>query len=133
VFSTTAISVSINGGGSFSPLGYFQSDPLGTVNSNQQWGSTLVSITEDGGGPLATGATHLLVEFFAVSNTQGRYQDPFDGVNPYTGLDDNFPAAFESPLVFEIDVTAVPEPTSLALGGIVLGALAAVRRRARRR
>src|SRR5690606_35601535 len=39
-----------------------------------------------------------------VSNTAKNMQDPFDGVNPFTGLDDGQPKAFESPLVLEIDV-----------------------------
>ncbi|HMO87424.1 MAG TPA: hypothetical protein PKC18_21135, partial [Lacipirellulaceae bacterium] len=71
VFSTTVIHTSSDGGGSFSPLGYFQSDPSGTINTGQ-WGSTMVTITNAGGGFLATGVTHLVFELFAVDNTGGQ-------------------------------------------------------------
>ena len=54
-------------------------------------------------------------------------RDPFDGVNPFTGLDDTLTAAFVSPLVMEIDVFAVPEPATLGL--LLLGGLAVLRRR----
>jgi hypothetical protein len=74
-------------------IGYFESDPLGTVNSGQ-WGSTLVRISDDTNAPLAAGATHLLFEFYAVDNTRGQYRDPFAGVNPFTGIDDGLTAAF---------------------------------------
>lgn len=130
VFSTSAISASTNGGGSFTPIGYFQSDLSGTVNANQQWGSTLVEIV-GGGAPLVTGATNLIFDFYAVSNTQGEMRDPFDGVNPLTGVDDGLAAAFESPLIFEIDVLAVPEPAAcgLFLGGLALFSVCRASRR----
>ena len=128
VFSTTVIHTSSDGGGSFSPLGYFQSDPSGTINTGQ-WGSTMVTITNAGGGFLATGVTHLVFELFAVDNTGGQMRDPFDGVNPYTGVDDGLTAAFVSPLIFEIDVLTVPEPASIAAALTALGGLAALRRR----
>jgi len=51
---------------------------------------------------------------------------PYDGVNPFTGLDDGLNAAFVSPLVWELDVLAIPEPSTLAL--LVLGLLALRRR-----
>lgn len=129
VFSTTVISTSTNGGASFAPLGYFQSDPSGTTNPGQ-WGSTLVEITESGGGPLAVGVTNLIFEFFGVDNTGGQMRDPYDGLNPYTGVDDGLNAPNSSPLIFEIDVLAVPEPASCVLlaGGAGL-ALALSRRR----
>lgn len=128
VFSTTAISASTDGGASFSPVGYFESDPTGTINSGQ-WGSTLVRIYDDAGTPLVTGATNLIFEFYSVDNTGGQYRDPFDGNNPFTGIDDGLTAAFVSPLVWEIDV--IPEPATglLALGGFVVGVI--VRRRTR--
>lgn len=116
VFSTTAISASTDNGSSFSPigLGYFESDAPGTINSGQ-WGSTLVRIFDDGGAPLVSGATNLIFEFYAVDNTGGQYRDPYDGMNPFTNADDGLTAAFVSPLVWEIDVIAVPEPASCAL------------------
>lgn len=127
VFSTTVVNYSTDGGNSFSLLGYFQSDPSGTVNVGQQWGSTLVEIFDDASPTLLAGVTHLQFNLFAVDNTAGQMRDPFDGVNPYTGLDDGLTAAFVSPLIFEIDVIAVPEPTTLALLG--LGVLLLWRRR----
>jgi hypothetical protein len=128
VFSTTVISTSTNGGGSFSTLGYFQSDLSGTVNLGQ-WGSTLVEITDDAGGALATGVTHVIFDFYAVDNTQRELRDPFDGVNPFTGIDDGFNAPIASPLIWEIDVIGVPEPTAAALAAMTVVAVAMQRRR----
>lgn len=126
-FSTTAIRYSTDNGSSFHHLGYFESDPLGTVNAGQ-WGSTLVQIYDDGGAPLVAGATNFIFSLYAVDNTGGQYRDPFDGVNPFTGVDDGLTAAFVSPLVLEIDVIAVPEPASWALAGLVLAAAGLARR-----
>lgn len=133
IHNTVVVKYSTNNGGSFQELGYFESDPLGSVNGGNK--STFLEITDDSGGALATGVTNLIFEFYPVSNTQGQYRDPFgggfdavhgDGVNPFTGLNDAFDGAFESPLVWEIDVL-VPEPASLALLG--LGGLMVLRRR----
>lgn len=115
VFSTTVISLSTDNGANFAPLGYFQSDPSGTVNAGE-WGSTLVTIFDDASPVLASGVTNLQFEFYAVDNTGGQMRDPFDGVNPFTGVDDTLTAAFVSPLIWEIDVTApIPEPSSMVL------------------
>lgn len=127
VFSTTVVSTSTDGT-TFAPLGYFQSDLSGTTNAGT-WGSTLVAITNLGGGALATGATHVRFELYGVDNTGGQMRDPFDGVNPFTGVDDLLNAPNSSPLVFELDVIAIPEPGSLAICGTALAALATARRR----
>ncbi len=135
VYSTFAVYTSTNNGGAFNLLGYFQSDPLGSVNNTgtpdaSRWGSTLVKVFDNASSTLASGVTNLQFDLYAVDNSQGQYEDPFNGINPFTGLDDGFGEAIASPLVFEIDVLAVPEPTSIVLvfGGLV-GALGIVRRR----
>lgn len=48
--------------------------------------------------------TNLQFNFYSVDNTLGEMRDPFDGVNPFTGVDDTLTAAFVSPLIYEIDV-----------------------------
>lgn len=122
IFSTTVIRFSTNNGGSYTQLGYFQSDPSGTVNSGTgtpghlEFASTLVSIFDDAATNLISGVTNLQFDFYSVSNTQGQLQDPFgddldpanpdipENTNPFTGTIDGIKAAFESPLVWEIDV-----------------------------
>lgn len=125
VFSTTVVSASTDNGANFNVLGYFQSDPSGTVNPGL-WGSTYVSIFDDASSVMLAGVTDLIFELYSVDNTQGQMQDPFDGVNPFTSVDDGFAEATASPLIWEIDVN-VPEPTSMALLG--LAGLAMLRRR----
>jgi hypothetical protein len=94
-------------------LKYVESDPLGTVNQGT-WRSTFVEIFDDSSSILASGVNELRFDFYLVDNTGGQYRDPFDGVNPFTGLDDNLsPQAQQAPLIWEIDV--LPEPASLML------------------
>jgi hypothetical protein len=114
VFSTTVISLSTNGGTTFDLLGYFQSDASGATNSGQHQ-STMVEIVDSLGGWLATGVTHLQFDFYAVADNSGQMLDPFDGVNPFTGIDDGLGAAFVSPLIWEIDVIPAPAPVTLAV------------------
>ena len=129
IFSTTVVSYSVNGGGTYDVLGYFQSDPSGTLNnpgSSPRYYSTMVSIYDDASPLLRAGVTDLIFELYAVDNTGGQMRDPFNGVNPFTGLDDGLNAAFVSPLIWELDVVPIPEPSTLAL--LVLGLLALRRR-----
>lgn len=133
IFSTTVIEYSLDGGDTFNLLGYFQSDPSGTINSAGHPESigqkaTMVSVYDDLGAALIpAGVTDLIFKLFAVDNTQGQMRDPFDGVNPYTGIDDGLSAPNTSPLIMELDVFAVPEPATLGL--LALGTLALIRRR----
>jgi hypothetical protein len=133
IFSTTVVRYSDNGGSTFNLLGYFQSDPSGTLNnsgSSPRYNSTMVSIFDDATPILMSGVTDIIFELYAVDNTAGEMRDPFDGVNPFTSIDDGLSAAFESPLVWELDVVAVPEPSTLALSALgLLAAWPVIRRR----
>lgn len=112
IFSTSVISYSTNGGSSFALLGYFESAPLGSVNNEQGVpGSTEdralhLKIFDDASDVLVGGVTNLQIDLYAVDNTGGQYRDPFDGVNPFTSVDDQLTAAFVAPLIWEIDVVA---------------------------
>lgn len=70
---------------------YFQSDSTGTVNDGigNSWQSTFMEITDDSSAVLAAGVTHVNVEFYSVHHTDNTIEDPFFGVNPFTGIDDN--------------------------------------------
>jgi hypothetical protein len=123
VFSTTVINYSTDGGNNFNLLGYFQSHQSGTLNQTGAIGSVYLDIAGDAAAPLLTGVTHLQFMLYAVDNTGGQMRDPFEGVNPFTGVDDGLTAAFVSPLIFELDVVEVPEPATLGLlclGGLLL-------------
>jgi hypothetical protein len=90
-------------------LGYFQSDPSGTINNESTEGvipnaATLVSIFDDAAPLMLTGVTNLQIDLYAVDNTQGQMRDPFEGVNPFTGIDDGLTGPNTSPIVWEIDV-----------------------------
>jgi hypothetical protein len=110
IFTTTVIRYSINGGADFSLLGYFESAPLGSINNEQgPVGATAdhalhLEISDDASTVMIAGVTNLQFDFYAVDNTGGQYRDPFDGVNPFTEIDDGLTAAFVSPLIWEIDV-----------------------------
>lgn len=110
IFSTTYIEYSTNNGFTYQPLGYFQSDPSGTLNNEtsvpleQRLKSTFVRIFDNGNSTMLSGVTNIIFNFYSVDNTGGQMRDPYDGVNTITGLDDGLTAAFVSPLVLEIDV-----------------------------
>ena len=125
IFSTTVIYTSTDGT-NYSLLGYFQSDPSNTQNNASTPGgpngSTLVRIVGSDATPLADDVTHIRFDFYAVSDLSGVMRDPFDGVNPFTGVDDGLAAAFVSPLVREIDVfgaLSAPVPGDYDGNGIV--------------
>ena len=62
------------------------------------------SAVPDNGDIVSAWLTNLQFDFYAVDNTQGQYRDPFDGVNPFTEIDDGLTPAISSPLIWEIDV-----------------------------
>jgi len=135
IFSTTVVRYSSDGGDTFDLLGYYQSDPSGTMNndaSSPRYYSTMVSIYDDTTPLLRAGVTDLIFELYAVDNTGGEMRDPFEGVNPFTGVDDGLTAAFVSPLVWELDVVPIPEPSALALFLIASAVFACRRGRCRR-
>lgn len=127
-FNTAVVRYSTDFGANFSTLGYFQSDPSGTLNNYEavpRFYVIMQRVYDDTSPTLLAGVTSLIFDFYAVGDEQGEMRDPFDGVNPFTGLDDQLPAAHLSPLLWEIDVIAVPEPGTLLL----LALLGLLRRR----
>jgi hypothetical protein len=116
VFHTYTVRFSTDGAQTFTEPVYVQAHLSGTRNS--QWRAVLSQLTVPG-GRLATGVTHIDFSFYSVDNTLGEMRDPFDGLNPFTGLDDALSAAFVSPLVWEIDVLGIDSPPRVA--GSVVG------------
>jgi hypothetical protein len=115
VFHTYTVRFSTDGALTFTTPIYVQSHASGSLNNSSvnQWRVVLSQLTESA-GLLASRVTHVELDFFAVDNTQGEMRDPFDGANPFTGLDDSRSAAFVSPLVWEIDLLGHYSPPILA-------------------
>jgi len=135
VFHTYTVEFSSDAGSTWSSPLYVQSHASGTINNAtvNAWRNVLTQLTEPGAS-LAAGVTDLRFDIYAVDNTGGQMRDPFDGINPFTGVDDGLGAAFVSPLIWEIDVLpgaagVIPEPSSLALLASGLGFLPFLRRR----
>lgn len=114
VFHTYTVRFSADEGQTYTEPLYVQSHLSGAINNmqNNAWRVVLSQLTA-AAGPLAPGVTHLQLDLYAVDNTQGQMRDPFDGLNPFTGLDDGLTAAFVSPLVWEIDVLGTEPPPRL--------------------
>lgn len=152
IFSTFRIQFSTDGGANFSNIqgftpnggtnafGYFESNLPGTLNTDGnpllpggKAGSTYYEVG-DTSGYLGTGVTDVRIFFYGVDNTGGQYRDPFDGLNPWTNVDDGLNAAIVSPLVWEIDVlegpVIIPEPATLVFAGLGVGSVLLRRRRA---
>jgi hypothetical protein len=124
IFSSTYIEYSTDNGFTFHGLGYFQSDPSGTINEETNPSSTFIpaqkstflSIFDGTSTTMLTGVTDIIFNFYSVgaaigaeSPLRGVLGDQWDGINPFTGIDDELPPAFVSPLVLEIDVLAPSE------------------------
>lgn len=94
-------------GGTWTPLmQQVRPAAFGAVNTGGAIQGTLTVVNNNGGAGtfLVTGATGIRFDFFSVSNTALRFDDPYTGVNPITLADDGSAAAFESPLLLEVDV-----------------------------
>jgi len=114
VFHTYTVEFSNDGGQTFMAPIYVQSHPSGTINNAFQnnW-RVVLSQLQNSDGFLARGVTALRFDFYAVANIPGEARDPFDGFNPFTGMDDGFDAPYVSPLVWEIDVLGQLNPGTL--------------------
>lgn len=122
VFHTYTVFFSQDGGETFDFIAYVQSHPSGTLNNenHNRWRFAMTQLYNLE-GPLGTGVTHIRFHFYAVDNLGGQMRDPYDGVNPFTGVNDGLTAAFVSPKILEIDV--VPEPASIGVLGFGVVAL----------
>jgi hypothetical protein len=122
VFHTYTVAFSRDGGATFDSPIYVQSHPSGTLNNAQfnQWRAVLSQLRGQN-APLARGVTNLRFDFYAADNSQGQSRDPFDGLNPFTSLDDQLSASITSPLIWEIDVIEAPALTArTSASGLVL-------------
>jgi hypothetical protein len=116
VFHTYTVRFSSDSGATFTDPIYVQSHLSGSLNNmqNNLWRVALSQLT-DASGFLARAATHVQFDLYSVHNTLGEMRDPFDGVNPFTGIDDGLTPAFVSPLVWEIDVLKPENPLRLSV------------------
>jgi hypothetical protein len=96
------------------------SAPFWTSNAGGEIGATLTRVTNPAGGALAADITGLQLAFYAVSRTDRVFHDDWDACS---GDDrDATDAAFESPLIYEVDAYfgSQPDSTSLHVDSIVL-------------
>ena len=90
---------------------------FGTDNSGKEYAAALTVLTDYAGGTMIPGVTAIRIDFYSVSGMNSMFMDDWDDGN---GDDrDNQAAAFESPLVYEVDAyfptptpTATPTPTT---------------------
>jgi len=93
---------------------------FGASNASHSIQAMLTRLSDPGGGNLATGITALRLDFHAVSRNDNLFHDDWDACN---GDDcDGAGAAFQSPLIYEVDAYFGSEQsaTSLHVDSIVL-------------
>ncbi len=93
---------------------------FGTSNGSHSIQAMLTRLSDPGGGNLAAGITALRLDFYAVSDNDNLLHDDWDACN---GADcDGAAAAFQSPLIYEVDAYFGSEEaaTSLHVDSIVL-------------
>jgi hypothetical protein len=125
VFHTYTVQFSADGV-NYTPEIYVQSHASGTINlpaGPNMWEAAETRLRDDAG--ILAQAQFVQFRMFSASNTQGMSVDPYDGINPFTGVDDGNVPAGESPLIWEVDI--LPEPGTLGL--LLLGGIAVLRRR----
>lgn len=101
--------------------------PFGTSNSSGSHEAALSRLTNPDGGALAGAVTALRVDFYSVSRTDKIFHDDWDACQ---GDDrDGAGAAFESPLIYELDAYFGAElaPVTLDVDSIVLSTVSGAR------
>jgi putative glycosyl hydrolase len=94
---------------------------FGTSNASHSIQAMLTRLSDPSGGSLATGITALRLDFYSVSGNDNLFHDDWDACN---GDDrDGAGAAFQSPLIYEVDAYfgSGQTATSLHVDSIVLG------------
>ncbi|MBE7486798.1 hypothetical protein HS121_00850 [bacterium] len=96
--------------------------PFGSGNpaAPNDYVACLTSLKDSLGGPLASVVTGLEIHFYSVSNTARQFRDDWNAGN---GDDrDDEAAAFESPLIFEVD--AFYDPLCSTVSGLWISTMA---------
>ena len=89
---------------------------IGNPNPPGDYSASLSVVNDDANGPLAVDATGIQIIFYMVSNTAGQFRDDW---MPGNGDDrDGQEPAFESPLIYEVDLffgdAPITNPTSVS-------------------
>ncbi len=93
---------------------------FGASNASGSIEAMLTRLTDPAGGNLATAITGMRLDFYAVSNNDNLFHDDWDACN---GADcDGAAAAFQSPLIYEVDAYFGTEqaPVSVHVDSIAL-------------
>ena len=122
IFQTYLVEASTDNGANFAPLGPLVTSGTFGLNNQAGNGASLTTLFDNNSNVLATGVTNLRFVFYCVSNTQGFYQDPWQGnategaiyqaICPDVDVEDSDGRrkAFEAPIIKEIDVLAPGTP-----------------------